>query len=70
MGTSMIFPESYFFISVISGTLIVPISIAVRTLLGMKEHVIVPLLRVRTSTGHIHTIIYQRIPSAAGMTSH
>jgi hypothetical protein len=58
----MTFPESAFFIFMISAVLAIPIGIAVRTLLAMKERVFVPILRVRTASGDIQTIVYQRIP--------
>jgi methylglyoxal synthase len=45
------FSESYFFVLIISSSLFVPISLAVRTLLAMKTHVVLPILR-RRITNH------------------
>jgi hypothetical protein len=52
----MTFPESAFFIFMFSAVLAIPIGIAVRTLLAMKERVFIPILRVRTASGDIQTI--------------
>jgi hypothetical protein len=53
----MTFPESAFFIFMFSAVLAIPIGIAVRTLLAMKERVFIPILRVRTASGDIQTIV-------------
>ena len=47
----MIFSEPYFFVFIISSWLFVPIALTVRTLLSMKHHVILPILRVRITNG-------------------
>ena len=52
----MTYPESYIFIFVLCAVLAIPIGIAVHTLLGMKERVFVPILRVRTASGDIHRL--------------
>jgi hypothetical protein len=49
----MTVPELYFFILFIVVLLVVPIGTAIRTLLAMKEKVIVPLLRGRTTAGDV-----------------
>ncbi len=54
----MTYPESYIFIFVFCAVLVIPIGIAVHTLLAMKERVFVPILRVRTETGDIHPYDY------------
>jgi hypothetical protein len=59
----MIYQESYVFVLALSTILAAPIGLAMRTLLVMKERVIVPILRVRTATGDIQAITYQRVPS-------
>lgn len=47
----MSYSESYFFICALSLGLAIPFSIAVRTLLGMKHRMIVPILRVPAPQG-------------------
>jgi hypothetical protein len=58
----MIYPESYIFVFVLNTVLAIPIGISVRTLLAMKERLIVPILRVRTATGEIRAITFQHTP--------
>ena len=53
----MTYPESYIFIFVFCAVLVIPIGIAVHTLLAMKERVFVPILRVRTASGDIHSYL-------------
>jgi hypothetical protein len=43
----VIVSESYLFVLIISSALFVPIGLAIRTLLSMNEHVILPILRLR-----------------------
>ena len=43
----MTFSESYVFVFVISLLLSIPLGLAIRTLLATKEHVILPILRLR-----------------------
>ena len=43
----MTFSESYVFVLVISLLLSIPLGLAIRTLLATKEHVILPILRLR-----------------------
>lgn len=60
----MTYLESYIFVFVLSSALAIPIGITVRTLLAMKERLIVPILRVRTATGEIRAMTLQLAPSA------
>jgi hypothetical protein len=53
----MTYPESCIFIFVLCAVLAIPIGIAVHTLLAMKERVFVPILRVRTASGDIHSYL-------------
>ena len=43
----MLFSESYLFVLILSSSLSIPISLAVRTLLAMKTHLVFPILRLR-----------------------
>lgn len=52
--------DPYIFIFVLSVIIAVPVGFAVRTLLAMKERVIVPILRMRTETGGKQAITYKR----------
>lgn len=53
----MTHPGLYIFMFFLCAVLAIPIGIAVRTLLGMKERVFVPILRVRTASGDIHNYL-------------
>ena len=55
----MIYQDSYIFILVSSVVLAIPVGIALRTLLVMKERVIVPILRMRTKAGVKQAITYK-----------
>ena len=52
----MTFSEPYMFVLVISAVLSIPLVLAIRTLLATKQHVILPILRLRI-TGH--ALIYE-----------
>ena len=54
----MTFSEPYVFVLAISLVLFVPLSVAIRTLLATKEHVILPILRLRITKGPIHTLVH------------
>ena len=48
----MTFSESYMFVFAISAVLVIPLVLAIRTLLAAKPHVILPILRLRITKGH------------------
>ena len=48
----MTFSESYMFVFAISAVLSIPLVLAIRTLLATKQHVILPILRLRITKGH------------------
>jgi len=65
----MTYPESYIFIFLICAVLAIPIGVAVRTLLGMKERVFVPILHGRTASGDTHNYLSMRaIGAPAGQS--
>jgi len=53
----MTFSEPYMFVLVISAVLSIPLVLAIRTLLATKQHVILPILRLRITNGH--ALIYE-----------
>jgi len=54
----MTFSESYMFVFAISAVLSIPVVIAIRTLLATKQHVILPILRLRLTKSHSMTCEY------------
>jgi hypothetical protein len=56
-GASMTFSEPYMFVLAISAVLSIPLVLAIRTLLATKQHVILPILRLRITNGH--ALIYE-----------
>ena len=48
----MTFSEPYMFVLAISAVLSIPLFLAIRTLLATKQHVILPILRLRIANGH------------------
>jgi hypothetical protein len=44
----MTFSEPYMFVLAISAVVSIPLVLAIRTLLGTKQHVILPILRERS----------------------
>ena len=48
----MTFSEPYMFVLAISAVVSIPLVLAIRTLLGTKQHVILPILRLRIANGH------------------
>jgi hypothetical protein len=53
----MTFSEPYMFVLAISAVLSIPLVLAIRTLLATKQHVILPILRLRITKGH--ALIYE-----------
>ena len=53
----MTFSEPYMFVLAISAVLSIPLVLAIRTLLATKQHVILPILRLRITNGH--ALIYE-----------
>jgi hypothetical protein len=53
----MTFSEPYMFVLAISAVVSIPLVLAIRTLLGTKQHVILPILRLRITNGH--ALIYE-----------
>ena len=53
----MTFSEPYMFVLAISAVLSIPLVLAIRTLLAIKQHVILPILRLRITNGH--ALIYE-----------
>ena len=51
----MTFSEAYMFVFAISAVLSIPLVLAIRTLLATKQHVILPILRLRLTKGHSMT---------------
>ena len=47
----MIFSEPYVFVLLMNSWLFVPIGLALRTLLPMRQHVILPILHIRIMNG-------------------
>jgi len=47
----MILSESYLFVLIINSWLFVPFGLSLRTLLRMRQHVILPILRLRITHG-------------------
>ncbi len=47
----MIFSEPYLFVLIMNSWLFVPIVLTLRTLLRMRQHVILPILRLRITNG-------------------
>lgn len=47
----MIFSEPYLFVLIINSWLFVPIGLTLRTLLRMRQYVILPILRIRIRNG-------------------
>ena len=47
----MIFSEPYLFVLIMNSWLLVPIGLTLRTLLRMRQHVILPILRIRITNG-------------------
>jgi hypothetical protein len=53
----MTLSEPYMFVLAISALLSIPLVLAIRTLLATKQHVILPILRLRITNGH--AMIYE-----------
>lgn len=47
----MSFSEPYLFVLIMNSWLFVPIGLTLRTLLRMRQHVILPILRIRITNG-------------------
>ena len=58
------YAESYVFVFLLNAALAVPIGVAIKTLLGMEERKVVPILRVRTPKGDVHAITYKRLQTS------
>ena len=54
----MTLSESYLFVLVISSVLFIPLGLAIRTLLVTKEHVILPILRLRITKCPNQTLVH------------
>ena len=65
----MICSESYLFVLTLSSCLFVPIGLIVRTLLGMRQHVILPILRIRITTEPREMRSYRRLTAASVIQS-
>ena len=48
----MTFSEAYMFVFAISAVLSIPLVLAIRTLLATKQHVLLPILRLRVTKSH------------------
>jgi len=48
----MTFSEPYVFVFAISAVLSIPLVLAIRTLLATKQHVLLPILRLRITKSH------------------
>ncbi len=53
----MTFSESYIFVFAISAVLFSPVVLVFRTLLATKQHVILPILRLRLTK--VHSMTYE-----------
>ena len=53
----MTFSEPYMFVLAISALLSIPLGLAIRTLLATKQHVILPIFRLRITNGQ--AMIYE-----------
>jgi hypothetical protein len=61
----MIVPESYLFVLIVSSSLLVPIGLALRTLLAMKAHVVLPILRLRITNHLTEMKVMETVPTTA-----
>jgi hypothetical protein len=55
----MTFSDPYMFVLVVSSVLCIPMALAIKTLLGTKEYVILPILRLCMTSGGNQTIVHQ-----------
>jgi hypothetical protein len=55
--------ESYIYILIVSSLLVVPLCLAFKTLLGLEQRIILPILRVLTEKGQTRAITHRRTPA-------